>query len=126
MKYDQRKRVRNAVIALFASLSVLALIASASADMLPPMAGTFTGGSTTITNTGAPMTLSAAFVEGTVSNFAVRVVNVSGYTNTLSESYTNTLTYTPSLPFPVWMGGVIHLETTSTNQAKYVLYLNRK
>ena len=99
-------------------------------DWLAQMSGTFSGGSTAITNGGSVVEIHYAQVTGTESNFSMHVVNVAGITNWLAPSdaasvITNRLVYSPTLPFPWHREGVLTLTTTSTNAAKYVIYRKR-
>ena len=112
---------------LVTAILVIAAAAAIGQEYLVPQIGTFTGGSTSITNTGAEVNLGAVFVSGTSSNFSVKVCNMTGYTNTIAPvTATAELAYMPSLALPWRKGGVLVLTTTSTNTAKYAIYKLRR
>lgn len=116
-------KLRHVAVTLIVA-AVLCAITSLAGSLVP-LTGSFTGGSTTVTNTGGPAKIDAVFVTGTISNFSVQVVNVTGYTNTLASALTNELVYTPSLALPWWNSGVLLITTTSTNTALYTVYYSR-
>ncbi len=91
---------------------------------LPPLRGSFSGGSTVVTNTGTPYGIAAVVLSGTSSNFSVSISNKAAVAHNIAgPSLTNLLVYTDGdAPYSVWTDGTVTLTTTSTNAAQYVLY----
>lgn len=122
MKSRSMTRVAIAVCAAVLAVGCVA-IAEEVGESFPPVHGTFSGGSLSITNGAQPYGITKLSLWGSVSNFSAVVVNVAGYTNTLAEAYTNSLVYeAAAAPAVVWRNGVITLTTTSTNAALYQFY----
>lgn len=117
------KTVNSIAMILVTAILVIAAVAAIGEEFKVPRVGTFTGGSTSVTNTGGEVGLGAVFLSGTSSNFYIQVVNITGYTNTIAPSTaTAELAYMPSLALPWRKGGVLILTTGSTNTASYTIY----
>jgi len=112
----------TAVSVLAAALAATAVIAGGH---LVTLHGTFTGGQALLTNGNERVALVGVYLSSaTASNKQIRVCNLPGYTNAITAA-----TATLELEYKDSGGaiclepqGVLILDTTITNAAKYTIY----
>ena len=116
--------MRKMLVAVVGMVCAAGLAVAAGIDWMPPIQGSFTGGSVAWTNNQAPATIRGVLVTvaaGTTNTVAVKWVS-AGVTNTLASTASVTTTYAgTSWVMYCGRGDVIQITATATNSHDYTI-----